>query len=337
MAYVEEDAQFRLGQSDSNLQTVFLNNWALDSIDGAQDRRYTRPCNLSGEGVDVYVMDTGIDYNHVEFTDRRAEFSGCDPIDLVTARSDPAVRQQRGRDCHGHGTGVAGLVGGVTTGVAHKVTLRSVRTLHCNGTSSTSLILLGLECILNQTKVRQKPAILQVSFYGRKSRSIKRSIDVLINNKVTVVALAGNSPHPRRPKNSCKLSPGSHHGVITVSAIRSNFSAFERTNMGQCVDILAPGEFIRTPWTHIPFNCRLRSACYKYSQGSSFAAPFVSGALALLLQKCPQVPQWKIKHYLITKMARLDRIHMDTLPMKHRRLTPNLFLYTSSDMCGITC
>ncbi len=344
IASVEEDSRYDLGQisgftSTSSGSTSSGTNWGLDSIDGTMDNNYRRPCGLSGRGVDVYVMDTGIQYDHVEMTGR-AEYSGCDVVDMMATAENPEAEELRGRDCNGHGTGVAGAIGGVTTGVADQVTLRSVRVLKCDGTTSKTNMILAFECVLKQYQSRSphRPAILQVSIQGSKSRSVKRSIDVLSNHGIIVVTLSGNSGRIDKPMRSCKTSPGAYPGVITVAAIQRDFFAYSTTNMGRCVDLFAPGRSVRLPSLRKPYQvCRAPNACYAIFSGGSFAAPFVSGALSLLLEKCPALPQWKIKYYLTTEMVVKDLVLFDSIPKRYRNLTPNLYLYTGSNMCSISC
>ena len=332
VAYVEEDAHHSLGQTSGSTSSI-EQNWALDSIDGNRDYIFHRPCNLTGIGVDVYIVDTGLQYNHTEFSGR-AEFSGCDSVDMMSSS------QLQGSDCDGHGTAVAGIVGGLTTGVANKVTLRSVRAIKCNQNTTNALLILAFDCLLNQTKTRGRPAIAQVSVYGVKSRSVKRSIDTLSNHGITVVTLSGNrDSSSKRKMNSCKVAPASYIGVISVAGLKDNYHAFEKNYMGQCVDIFAPGYKVHVPYLYNKLNCGYSTACYARASGGSFAAPFVSGALALLLEKCPNLPQWRIKYTLINKMAVPHRITMPSthIPKKYRKLTPNLTLHLGNEMCTIIC
>jgi len=135
----------------------------------------------------------GIKYNHSEFDDNRAVYSGYDPVDVL--RND----NRRGEDCQGHGTHVAGLAGGATHGVAKGATLHSVRVLDCSGYGSISMIVLGLNHVIDQVRLqrptKKRRAIINMSLTTRSglhSRALRDSVTAAVDNGILVVAAAGN-------------------------------------------------------------------------------------------------------------------------------------------------
>ena len=281
--------------------------------------------------MDVYILDTGIYYNHGQFQ-QRATFSGCDIIDEQET-SEPV--DQHGADCNGHGTEVAGVIGGSKNGVASGANLLSVRVIGCSGQASMTSVLKGLECVYNRTRTYpHNPAVINFSIYGPKNAALKRAIDNLLKHGITIVALSGNSVR-HKSGNSCRISPGSVHGVITVASTKPGDLANERTNMGQCVDLLAPGTHIKTTtWHGSNSQC---TTCEAVRSGSSLAAPHVTGAVALLLERCPHFSPWEVKHHLLRSMTLVNQVEMNLIPRRLRVNTPNLFLHVGPSMCRIEC
>lgn len=319
--FVQEDQYIKTGSTPGPRQTT---SWGLDTLDNALSQRdniFHPPCNLTGKGVDVYVMDTGIYYNHREFGGR-ASYPGCDLIDDIESTS------YDGNDCVGHGTHVAGVLGGARYGVAPEADIFSVRVINCSGRGTTTSVIRGIECILNRAEHRGKPTIVNMSFFTTRNRIIKRAVETLLKRGITVVTIAGNTDN--KPRDSCKYTPSSVHGVITTAASTDMLQAYEYSNAGSCVDIYAPGKSVPTASTACVF-------CTDSVGGTSIAAPFVSGAAALLLQKCPNLPSWKVKHHLLTHMSMAEKLDMTIVPSRLRVSTPNLLLSLTSQMCSIPC
>lgn len=320
--FVDEDQYVSAGST----RTVNERTWGLDRIDQAShplDNSFTPPCGLTGEGVDVYVMDSGIKYSHSEF-EGRAQYPGCDIIDAIYGEN------RKGEDCIGHGTHVAGIVAGKTLGVAPGVRLFSVRVLDCNARGTWNTVLRGLECVFNRTQHSNRSTIINMSIYGDKNRSIKRAIQRLIKRGVVVVAIAGNAEPNKRLRDACKSSPSSVENVIVVSASTLLDEAFDRSNAGTCVDIYAPGKDVYSASSDCSF-------CQDKRSGSSMAAPHVTGAIALLLERCPRIPQWKVRQHLFTHMSVIDRLNMTPIPRRLRSPTPNRLLNLSERMCTLQC
>ena len=142
----------------------------------------------------ILHINIGINYNHSEFDNNRAKYSGIDAVDFLNNQ------HQNGLDCQGHGTHVAGLAGGKTYGVAKKATLYSVRVLDCFGYGSIANILVGLNHVIRQVKQKQSSskktkAIINMSLTTRNSylsRSMGEAITKAIDSGILVVVAAGN-------------------------------------------------------------------------------------------------------------------------------------------------
>ncbi|HEX9994864.1 MAG TPA: S8 family peptidase [Acidimicrobiales bacterium] len=258
VAYVERDATFRI-------QTTQFNppSWGLDRIDQRSlplsgSYTYTR----TGSGVTAYIVDTGINFGHSDFSPGRA-VSGYDAIDGGTAD-----------DCHGHGTHVAGTVGGNTYGVAKQVRLVAVRVLNCQGSGTTAQIVAGLDWVTGN-HTAGAPAVANMSLGGSANSTIDAAVSRAISDGVTVVVAAGNSA-----ANACNYSPARVSAAITVAASDSSDRYASFTNWGTCVDWFAPGVNITSAWIG-------SSTASNTISGTSMASPHTAGVAAQYLQSNP--------------------------------------------------
>jgi aqualysin 1 len=207
--------------------------------------------------VTVYVLDTGIETSHWEFGGRA--WAGYDALG------------GSGEDCHGHGTHVAGTVGGAYYGVATSVGLVSVRVLDCNNFGSWSGVIAGIDWVAYS---HATPAVANLSLWGGGSQAVDDAISNLIASGVTVVVIAGNN----WGADACNYSPARVAEALTVAASNSSDQQASFSNAGSCVDLYAPGEGITSAWLYGGTNT---------IDGTSMAAPHVAGAAALYLQDNP--------------------------------------------------
>ncbi|XP_065908843.1 extracellular serine proteinase-like [Dysidea avara] len=298
--------------------------WHLDRVGQPSlplDSKYTAS-QYTGKSVDVYILDTGIHYSHNVFNGR-AHYPGCDPIDKLENET------RMGDDCHGHGTQMAGLVGGNGTGLATSVTLFSVRVANCRGIASAASIVDGLMCVRNHRKSRNGTrAIVNLSLIANQTLAgVDTLIRELITDGVAVTAAAGNGGDSFTKLNydSCKAYPAGYNGVINVAttdmddnALMGNFNGRSIiTNMGSCVDVFAPGYGILSSDICIPnkpcYNLSSQtfntggddcSKCQRFHSGTSQSTALVAGAAALLLEKCPNITNTEIRNMLRTFLSR---------------------------------
>ena len=229
--------------------------WGLNRIDQQSlplDTTYSY--TSTGAGVDAYVIDTGILGTHSEFTGRMK--SGYSTIGKSTNTTD----------CNGHGTHVAGTIGGTTYGVAKAVWLIPVRVLDCGGSGTNSGVIAGINWVINNHT--NGKAVANMSLGGGASSALDTAINNLISDSVTVVVAAGNSS-----ANACNYSPARVPNAITVAASTSADLLASFSNTGSCVDIIAPGVNITSSWIG-------KNNAVATISGTSMASPHVAGAIA---------------------------------------------------------
>ena len=236
--------------------------WGLDRIDqrNSLNSTYVYDDQLAGSGVDAYVIDTGIRLSHSEFTGRwRAGTS--------------TISDRRGTaDCNGHGTHVAGTIGGSTYGVAKKVTLIPVRVLNCQGSGTVDGIVKGIDWVINDHAIG-KPAIANMSLGGGASTALDTATQRLIDDGVVTIVAAGNAN-----VDAANTSPAKVQAAITVGATTNTDARASYSNFGSALDIFAPGSSI------ISAGIKSDSSIATMS-GTSMAAPHVAGAAAIYLSQ----------------------------------------------------
>ncbi len=267
VAYVEVDSVVTLDATQSPA------TWGLDRIDQRNlplSNSYTY--NYTGSGVTAYIIDTGILYNHTEFGGR-ASF-GYDAFG------------GNGSDCNGHGTHVAGTVGGATYGVAKGVTLKAVRVLDCSGSGTTTGVIAGVDWV-TANHVAGAPAVANMSLGGSASTSLDTAVKNSIADGVTYAIAAGNSN-----RDACKFSPARVAEAITVGATTSTDARASYSNYGACLDLFAPGSSITSAWY-------TSTTATNTISGTSMATPHVAGAAALYLQAYPGASPLTVRNALV--------------------------------------
>lgn len=253
--YVEEDGIVYADATQSNA------TWGLDRID-QRDRPLstTYTYNTTGSGVNAYIIDTGIRRTHNEFGGRA--FAGYDAIG----------DGQNSNDCNGHGTHVAGTVGGTTYGVAKNARLYAVRVLNCSGSGSNSGVIAGVDWV---TANHVKPAVANMSLGGGASSALDTAVNNSIAAGVSYAVAAGNSN-----ANACNYSPARAANAITVGSTTSSDARSSFSNYGSCLDIFAPGSSITSAW-------HTSNTATNTISGTSMASPHVAGVAALYLESNP--------------------------------------------------
>lgn len=226
--------------------------WGLDRIDQNNlplNNAYVY--NTLAQNVVAYIIDTGILHTHAEFGGRAAN--------LYDAFGGTGV------DCHGHGTGVAGVVGSKTYGVAKGVRLAGIRVLDCTGSGTTAGIIAGINWV---TANHAAMSVANISIGGAFSSALNTAVGNLFASGVFVAVAAGNNNAP-----ACNYSPGSVAAITTVTASDQFDNHVPGSNFGSCVDLYAPGRNIPTVGL---------SVTPTFATGTSIAAPHVTGAAALV-------------------------------------------------------
>ena len=289
--------------------------WHLDRIDQLNselDNSY-QSLDGDGEGVDVYVLDTGIRYQHQEFK-YRAKYAGYDPVDQYEYQLGAKnYEPRRGMDCNGHGTHVASLIGGKTYGTARKANLYSVRVLRCDGSAMWSTVLDGLDFLANVIPERSQNAIVVLPLSGSISSTITTAIASLYSLDVVIVGAAGNDG-----LNACTRSPSNSKHVITVGSTDRNDNVAPSSNYGPCIDLFAPGQNI----TAANFECDSSSSVMS---GSTQATGMTAGVVASYFSKFPHLTPEQMKHKLISQSVK-GVLNFDSIPEKSQSTTSNVLL-----------
>jgi subtilisin family serine protease len=270
VAYIEPD-----GYAYTSSTTQTNATWGLDRIDQRAlplDGRYSY--NATGNGVTAYIIDTGVRTTHSEFGDRAKR-----GFDAFGGNSE---------DCNGHGTHVAGTVGGSVFGVAKGVTLVGVRVLDCDGSGTFSGVIAGMDWVISDANV---PSVANMSLGGGSNTAVNDAVKRMYDAGVPVIVAAGNGNLLGLEQPACSSSPAGAPKAYTVGATTSSDSKTSWSNYGDCVDIFAPGASITAAWHTSDTDTRTIS-------GTSMASPHVAGVAALFLAANKSASRQAVYNYL---------------------------------------
>ncbi|MEX1168148.1 MAG: S8 family serine peptidase, partial [Hydrogenophaga sp.] len=256
--------------------------WGLDRIDQV-DLPLSSQYLYQYQASEVYafVVDTGILASHQDFGGR-------------VLGGMTVINDGRGTtDCNGHGTHVAGTLGGGLWGVAKQAKLVPVRVLDCAGSGSLSGIIAGLDWVVAQTALR--PGVANLSLGSSFSNSLNAAVAGAVNKGVMVVVAAGNSS-----ADACNASPASEPSAMTVGATASSDARASYSNYGTCLDLFAPGSAITSAW-------HTSNSATNTISGTSMASPHVAGAAALVLASNPEATPAMVRAFMTDK-ASLNKV-----------------------------
>jgi subtilisin family serine protease len=267
VAYVQEDGVVSIAASQTNA------TWGIDRVDQRDlplNQTYTYDTTASS--VHAYIIDTGILASHSQFSGR------------LGTSYDAVTNGGNANDCQGHGTHVAGTVGGSTYGIAKEVKLHAVRVLDCNGSGSNSGVIAGMDWVASN---HVKPAVANMSLGGSADQATDDAVNRLHNAGVTVVVAAGNDN-----SNACSYSPARAANAITVGSTTNTDARSSFSNYGSCLDIYAPGSNI------VSAGISSSTATATLS-GTSMASPHVAGVAALYLASNPSATPTQVRNALV--------------------------------------
>ncbi|HEV2863842.1 MAG TPA: S8 family serine peptidase [Pyrinomonadaceae bacterium] len=248
--YVEENAR------GSVVDSQFNPPWGLDRIDQRLGLNGVYTFNATGAGVNAYVLDTGVRVTHVDFGGRASV-----AVDYVNEGC---------LDCYGHGTHVAGTIGGATYGVAKGVQIRSVKVCDGGGFCDVDVVVAGINWV---TANRANPAVVNMSLrWWGEVTAINDAVRNSISSGVTYVVAAGNESDDANNYSPARVQQALTVGATDINDFRAWFS-----NYGPLVDVFAPGDNVLSAWA-------TSDTATNTISGTSMATPHVAGVAALYLQ-----------------------------------------------------
>ncbi|KAK9759706.1 hypothetical protein K7432_017017, partial [Basidiobolus ranarum] len=252
----------------------------------------------AGEGVDVYIIDTGINVKHSDFGGRATL-----PVSFISGEAT--------EDLNGHGTHVSGTVGGTSYGVAKKAKLIGVKVLSGSGSGTTSGVISGVNWVAQQAKTSGRKSVANMSLGGGNSESLKQAVDAAVKAGVTFIVAAGNES-----QDACNVSPANAGQAFAVGATPITDGAASFSNYGRCVKLSAPGQDITSAWIG-------GTSASKKISGTSMASPHVAGVAALYLSQGGLSTPAQVYAALVSKATK-------NVITGLKGTTPNLLVFNSN-------
>ncbi|WP_410603998.1 S8 family peptidase [Amycolatopsis sp. lyj-90] len=272
VAYVVQNKTFKISETQDNPPS-----WGLDRVDQADlplDNKYTYP--TKADNVTAYVIDTGVRGSHKDFGDR------------ATGGKDFVDNDDTPNDEHGHGTHVAGTIGGTDHGLAKGAKIVGVRVLDANGSGTTEGVVAGVDWVAANAK---GPSVANMSLGGGADDALDEAVKGAIGKGVTFALAAGNES-----SDAGTTSPARVKEAITVAASDKTDKQASFSNYGSVVDLYAPGVDITSSWG-------TGDDATNTISGTSMAAPHVAGAAALYLSAHPDATPAQVAEGLVAAAA----------------------------------
>ncbi len=270
VAWVQEDAIGTITGSQT------YPPWGL----GRVDQRFlplngTYNYDFDGSGIHAYILDTGIRDTHLDFGGR------------ASRDFDSVGDGQNSNDCHGHGTHVAGTLGGATYGVAKNVRLHAVRVCNCSGSCPSSSVVSGVNWVMTNA-VRPAVSNMSLRFFNGDS-AVDAAVANAVGSGIFFAVAAGNEN-----QDACLHSPARVPTAFTVGATTSTDARAGYSSFGTCLDLFAPGSSVLSAW-------HTGNSATNTLDGTSMASPHVAGAAALVLDESPALTAVQVATELINR------------------------------------
>ncbi|KAK9708546.1 hypothetical protein K7432_009567 [Basidiobolus ranarum] len=293
--FIEAEQVFTISGVQTSPPSWGLPRISQQALDASAPYNYP---DSAGEGVDVYIIDTGINVNHTDFGGRATL-----PISFIEGEATD--------DLNGHGTHVSGTVGGTSYGVAKKANLIGVKVLSGSGSGTTSGVIAGVNWVTQQAKASGRKSVANMSLGGGNSESLKQAVDAAVKAGVTFIVAAGNES-----QDACSVSPANAESAFAVGATSITDAASSFSNYGKCVKLSAPGQDITSAWIG-------GSSASKKISGTSMASPHVAGVAALYLSQGGVGSPAEVYSALVSKATK------DVITGL-KEATPNLLVFNSN-------